>query len=571
MEEIRELARKYALQNAYTHGGKAQAGSVVSKIFGERPDLKGKAKEIVSIVNDVVREVNSISIEDQRRELEEKYPQLLEEKKREREVKTLPELPNVKGKVVTRFAPNPDGPLHLGNSRAAIISYEYARMYNGNFILRFDDTDPKVKKPIKEAYNWIKEDLKWLGISWNEEFAASSRFERYYEVARTLIEQGHAYVDTCSKEVFLDFSMGKIAEPECLHRTSSKELNLTLWEKMLEGEFGEGKAALRVKTDMSDPDPSQRDWVMLRVIDTSKNPHPLTGDRYTVFPTYNFATSVDDHDKGVTHVFRAKEHMSNSSKQKWIFEYMGWEFPTVMEFGRLKLEGFMMSKSKIREILQKGLTRDDPRLSTLAGLRRRGILADTVREVIIDVGLKPTDATLSFDNIAAINRKKLDRTAKRYMYVPEDKAKFMKIKGMSTCITAKIPYNFSAPNDFREVEVCEGDEIILDSDDVREGVYLRLMELCNVAVKGNELIYDSRSLEEGRKRNVSIVQWVKSKDKFPVTLKKYHGDDEIDERGYGENAISSLNVGDIVQLFRYGFIRVDEKESNKLVGIFSHD
>lgn len=112
---------------------------------------------------------------------------------------------------MTRFAPNPDGPLHLGNSRAAIISYEYASMYNGDFILRFDDTDPKVKKPLKEAYNWIKEDLKWLGISWKEEFAASSRFERYYEVAEIMIQKGYAYVDTCDKDTFLKFTSKRMA------------------------------------------------------------------------------------------------------------------------------------------------------------------------------------------------------------------------------------------------------------------------------------------------------------------------------------------------------------------------
>ncbi len=571
MEEIRELARKYALQNAYAHGGKAQSGSVVSKIFAERPDLKSKAREIVSIVNEVTNEVNSMSLEDQKHELEEKYPQLLEKRKEEKEVKTLPELANVKGKVVTRFAPNPDGPLHLGNSRAAIISYEYARIYKGDFILRFDDTDPKVKKPIKEAYGWIREDLNWLGITWKEEFAASSRFERYYEVAKDLIEKGHAYVDTCDKETFLNFSMKRISEPECLHRSVSIEKNLELWNEMLEGKYKEGEAVLRLKTDLDDPDPSQRDWVMFRIIDTEKNPHPLTGSKYTVFPTYNFATSVDDHDKEVTHVFRAKEHMANSLKQKWIFDYLNWEFPTVMEFGRLRLEGFMMSKSKIKEILERGVTRDDPRLSTLAGLRRRGILPDTIKEIIIEVGLKTSDATISFDNIAAINRKKLDKTAKRYMYVPKGKARFMRISGMPDCITAKIPFNFSNPNEFREVEVCERDEIILDSDDARDGRHLRLMDLCNVKVEGDKLLYESRTLEEGKAKDASIVQWVKSSERFPVVLKKYNGNDEIEEQGFAESSISSLNVNDIVQFFRYGFVRVDEKRPDVVVAIFSHD
>jgi len=574
MDQIRELARKYALANAFAHGGKAQVGSVISKILAEMPDLRSKAKEIIPIINEVVTQINSMTFDQQKQEIEAKFPQLLERKKDdEAKEKKLPPLPNVSKKVVTRFAPNPDGPLHLGNSRAAIISYEYASMYNGDFILRFDDTDPKVKKPLKEAYNWIKEDLKWLGISWKEEFAASSRFERYYEVAEIMIQKGYAYVDTCDKDTFLKFTSKKNGEPPCLHRSSDPNENLGLWRKMLKGEYDEGKAVLRIKTDLDDPDPSQRDWVMFRIIDTKRSPHPLTGDKYRVFPTYNFATSVDDHDKGVTHVFRAKEHMSNSLKQKWVFDYMGWEFPTVMEFGRLKLEGFMMSKSKIKEILEKGVTRDDPRLSTLAGLRRRGILPETVREIIIEVGLKVSDATISFENIAAINRKKLDKTARRLMYVPENKAKTMKITGdnMPQCIKARIPYNFSNPSDYREVEVCKGDIIMVDSDDAKEGSYLRLMELCNVKVQGNELIFDSKTLEEGKVKKASIVQWVKQSDSYPVVLKKYNDNDETIEKGYGELSVSSLKVNDIVQFFRYGFVRVDEVSNGLIVAIYSHD
>lgn len=150
-DDIRNLVYKYALHNAYTHNGKANVNAVVSKIFAERPELRSKAKDIVEIAKELVNYVNSLDVESQKKELESKFPEMLEEKKREKESKKeLPDIP-VSGVLVTRFAPNPDGPLHLGNARAAIISHEYARIYNGKFILRFDDTDPKTKKPIPEA------------------------------------------------------------------------------------------------------------------------------------------------------------------------------------------------------------------------------------------------------------------------------------------------------------------------------------------------------------------------------------------------------------------------------------
>ncbi|WP_338599613.1 glutamate--tRNA ligase [Sulfolobus tengchongensis] len=575
-DSLRELVYKYALQNAVKHNGKAEVGPVISKIIAERPDLRSKAKEIVQIVKEIVDQVNSLTLEQQKVEIETKYPELLEEKKSEEKKKTLPPLKNVKGQVITRFAPNPDGPLHLGNARAAILSYEYANMYNGKFILRFDDTDPKVKRPILEAYEWIKEDLKWLGIKWSQEVYASDRLEIYYRYAKTLIEKGHAYVDTCSNEDFKKFrdSRGKIKEPECLHRSSSSEDNLSLFEKMLEGRYREGEAVVRLKTSLEDPDPSQIDWVMLRIINTSKNPHPRVGDKYWVWPTYNFASAIDDHEFSVTHILRAKEHMANTEKQKYIFEYMGWEFPDVLQFGRLKLEGFMMSKSKIKGMLEKGTSRDDPRLPTLAGLRRRGILPDTIKDVIIDVGLKVTDATISFENIAAINRKKLDPIAKRLMFVKDvEEFTIEMANGMPQQLVAKIPLIPSKSELYRTIIVNAGDKILVEASDVKDSNIIRLMELCNAEVdkSNHKLLCKSRTLEEAKKYNARIVQWVKSDEKVSVTVEKAENDAIKTISGYAEKAVKDLAVDEIVQFLRFGFVRVDRKESEKITVVFSHE
>lgn len=568
-KNLSEIIYKYALLNAIKHEGKAEVGPVISKVIAENPELKANIREIVNLVKEIVSRVNSMSIEEQRKEIESKYPELLEEKKEERK-KSLPPLINVKGIVVTRFAPNPDGPLHLGNARAAILSYEYARMYRGKFILRFDDTDPKVKKPISEAYEWIKEDLKWLGINWDLEVYASDRLELYYKYARELIERGYAYVDTCSSLEFKKFrdSKGTLKEPECLHRSSSIEANLELFDKFLSGEFKEGEAVVRLKTDLNSSDPSQIDWVMLRIIDTEKNPHPRVGSKYFVWPTYNFASAIDDHELNITHVLRAKEHMSNTEKQRWIFKYMGWNFPDVLQFGRLKLEGFMMSKSKIKGMLEKGTTRDDPRLPTLAGLRKRGILPDTIKDVIIDVGIKTNDATISFENIAAINRKKLDLIAKRLMFVSEWEEYVIEIPEP---MTAKIPLIPSKPELYRIINVNPGDKILIEAKDA-QGI-IRLMELCNVVVDKNnhKLIFHSKTLDDAKKISAKIVQWVKDEEKVLVKVVKAEGEKIKTINGYGEKMIKELNVDEVVQFFRFGFVRIDRKDDRGVTVIFSHD
>ena len=169
VDRVRQVAVKHALKNSIEHGGKALEGAVVSKVFAELPELKKYAKQVVEIVKEVVSFVNSLSTEERLRLAREKYPEILEEAKgkRQYEPKTLPPLPNSdKYKVIkTRFAPNPDFYIHLGNARPALLSYEYAREYRGRFVLRFEDTDPRTKRPMPEAYRAIKEDLKWLGIS----------------------------------------------------------------------------------------------------------------------------------------------------------------------------------------------------------------------------------------------------------------------------------------------------------------------------------------------------------------------------------------------------------------------
>ncbi|MCC6053680.1 MAG: glutamate--tRNA ligase family protein, partial [Desulfurococcaceae archaeon] len=274
LRRLREVAYKHAIINAVKHGGRADLKAVISKIVAEVPEVKKSIKEYMDIIKSTVDEVNKLPLEEQLKIARENWPDLLEEKREERE-KELPPLKGaIHGKVVTRLAPNPDFPLHLGNARPALLSYWYAKMYNGKMILRFEDTDPRIKAPYPEAYNLIKEDLKWLGVVWDEEYVQSLRIPLFYSVAKELLKRGSAYVDLCdTKTIRALRARGKA----CPHRDLPVEKQLEEFDKMLEGHYGEGEAVLRIKTDLSHPDVSVRDWIAMRVIDTSKTPHPVVG------------------------------------------------------------------------------------------------------------------------------------------------------------------------------------------------------------------------------------------------------------------------------------------------------
>ncbi len=579
--EVEELAWKHALINAVTHGGRASVGAVVGKIMAERPELRPQARMVAGIVARIVREVNSLSLEDQRRMLEERWPEALgrREKKVEEEEPTLPPLPNAsEGRVKTRFAPNPDFVLHIGNARPAIISYEYASMYKGTMILRFEDTDPRTKRPLPEAYRVIKEDLRWLGLRWGEEYIQSLRLPTYYEVARRLIEKGGAYIDTCSSE---EFNKYRLAGKPCPHRERAVEDQLEEWDKMLSGHYSEGEAVLRIKTDLSYPDPSVREWVAFRIIDTSRTPHPLVGDMYVVWPTYNFAAAVDDHLMGVTHIMRGKEHATNTIKQRFLYAHMGWRYPETIHFGRLRLEGFMMSKSRIRELLEsmpeeyEGF--DDPRFGTLAALRKRGFLPEAIRRIILHVGVKHIDATISFDNLAAINRKLLDPMADRYMFV--DQPLRLDVKDMPEELEAKLLYHPSKPEKGRRtLKVRRGEPLYVAARDKRlfeEHRLIRLMELANlepISVEDDRILarYAGTSLEEARRAKAPIIQWVPSGSAVAMVVKRPEGEKLLRVKGLAEKHVASLKPGTSIQLVRYGFIRISRVDRDMVEAYYTH-
>lgn len=588
VSRVREIALKRALKNAIEHGGKALESAVISKILGEFPELKRYAKQVAEIVRDVVAYVNTLTLEEQVSLTKEKFPDLLEGVKqpKQQEKKGLPPLPGAEMyKVIkTRFAPNPDFYIHLGNARPALLSYEYAREYRGVFVLRFEDTDPRIKKPLPEAYKAIREDLKWLNISWDEEYIQSLRMEIYYSIAKELIARGGAYVDLCNRE---EFRKLKLERKPCPHRNQDLEKSLELFEKMLSGYFSEGEAVVRVKTDLSSPDPSLIDWVAFRVVDTSRSPHPLTGDRYIVWPTYNFAAAVDDRLMGITHILRGREHAINTLKQLYIYKALEWEYPEVINLGRLKLEGMILSKSKIKEILRKGgksMGVEDPRFGTLRSLRRRGILPEVIKEIIMEVGIKETDATISWENVASLNRKKVDPIAPRVMAVfNPTRITIRDIPRDDRARSIRLSYHPSNTSlGYRVIDLGSGDvvDVYIDSEDfsalLKHGA-LRLMEFCNIYLEKSygdsaEVRFTGTDVEYARRAGLRIVQWVPTSQYVGLELLKPEGTRLKVLRGLGEKSVAEFPAGAVLQLVRVGFIKLERVLSDgRVKAIYMHD
>jgi len=572
----REVIRKIALLNAIHYGGKAQFQPVLGKLLTERPSLKAKIKEVSSTIAEIVKEVNKMPLAEQRRMVEERCPEALVREKVE-EARVLPPLPNVDKyeRVVTRFAPNPDCMIHLGNARAIILCDEYAKICKGSFRLRFEDTDPRLKKSALPFYDAIREDLKWLGCKWDMEAVQSDRLPTYYEHAERLLKNGGAYVCTCTRESFRKLVLAK---KPCPCRDLPPAEQLTRWKRMLDGTYREGEAVVRVKTDLDHPNPAVRDWPALRIINPKRYPHPRVGSRYRVWPLYNFSAGVDDRLMGITHIIRGKEHLTNQVRQEYMYRHFGWKYPEAIHYGRMKIMGGLLSKSKIVEGVRTGAYTgwDDPRLATFTALRKRGILPETIRRLIIEVGPKTVDVTLSWENLYAINRKIIDPVANRYFFV-RDPRKIV-VKGVERALTAKLALHPTHPE--RGVRVFrikpeKGEAVFwVSSQDMnlaRKGKTVRFMGLFNVRIENAETgvveaSFHSKSIEEARRIGASLIHWIPTETGIPCEVVM---PDATVARGVAEDACRKLKPDDMVQFERFGFVRVDSVDW-KLSVFFAH-
>lgn len=322
----------------------------------------------------------------------------------------------VKSRVQTRFPPEPNGYLHIGHAKALCIDFSTAEKYNGVCNLRFDDTNPS--REDVEYIDAIKEDIKWLGFHWDNVFFASSYFDFVYDCAIKLIKDGKAYVDDLSADEIREYR-GTLTEPgrESPYRNRSVEENLDLFKRMTDGEFGNGEKVLRAKIDMSSPNLNMRDPVIYRISHVS---HHQTGDKWCVYPMYDFAHPLSDAKEGVTFSLCSLEFENHRPLYNWVVDQIGFdEPPRQIEFARLNINYCVTSKRKLLEMVNKGIVSgwDDPRMITLCGMRRRGYSAAAVRDFIDRVGVSKADSTVDYGLLEACVRDDLNAKAPRAMAV----------------------------------------------------------------------------------------------------------------------------------------------------------
>ena len=296
--------------------------------------------------------------------------------------------------------------------------------------------------------------MKWLGCKVDEEYIQSDRLPIYYEYTERLIADGNAYVCECPPEEFHNITLTKQACP-CRNLPASEHLER--WKRMLNGGYTEGQAVVRVKTDLEHPNPAVRDWPALRIIDTKKYPHPTSWKQIRCLATLQFSSGVrrpfDGHDP---HHPRQRTLTLTWFAKNTCTSILGWTYPEAIHYGRLKITGAFLSKSKIVQGIKEGIYTgfDDPRLGTFAALRKRGITPEAIKKMIIDVGIKPNDVTLSWENLYAYNRKILDATSNRYFFVPDPVE--LKVLEVPKTFHAKLPLHPDKPErGFREYTVLQ--------------------------------------------------------------------------------------------------------------------
>ncbi len=550
----------YALTNAISHDGKAQATSVLPKLFREglkREDIKKVIPEIQKIVS----EVNNLSIEEQKLKLES-----LDVKVTKKEKKTgLSDLPDVKGKVVMRFAPYPSGPLHIGNARPAVLNDEYVKKYGGKLLLVIDDTiGSKEKQIIKEAYKQIPEGLDWLQIKYDKIFFKSDRLKIYYKYGEQLIKKDKAYVCFCSSKILHNNRIKKI---ECKCRNKMIKENLAAWKEMLTGKYKEGKAILRIKTSMQHKNPAFRDRVLFKI---SNRTHPRVGKKYKVWPLLEMSWSVDDHLLGITHVLRGKDLMIESEMEKYIWKIFGWKAPVLIHTGIVNVGGAKISKSKSQKEVKSGKYIDwhDPRTWSLQSLKKRGIRPEAVRAFCISLGLTQTEATVPIETLYKENKKFIE-SSNRYFFI-QNPVK-IKIKDAPRMI-AKVPFHPNhAERGYRILETQEDFYITKnDYEEIKKSKQeiFRLMNLFNFKKVKNKMIFEFHSKELQPLLKAKLIHWLPvSKELIKTNVMMPEG---TIINGFAEHNIKNLSPDTIIQFERFGFCRLDKKSKKEFEFWFAH-
>ena len=519
-------------------------------------------------------------------------------------------------KVVTRFPPEPNGYLHIGHAKSIVINFGLADEFGGRTNLRFDDTNPL--KEDQEFVDAIKEDVEWLGYEWEGLFFASDYFDEMYDRAVLLINKGLAYVDDLSADEIREYR-GTLSEPgkESPYRNRSVEENLELFEKMKNGEFANGEKVLRAKIDMSSPNINLRDPVIYRI---SHATHHNTGDKWCIYPMYAFAHPIEDALEGVTHSLCTTEFEDQRPLYDWVVRECEMEAtPQQIEFGRLNLTNTVMSKRKLKQLVEEGYVDgwDDPRLPTISGLRRRGFTPEAIREFVKAAGVSKGYSTVDAQMLEHFVREDLKLKAPRTMGVlrplkivitnyPEGEVEWLDADinpENPEMGTRKIPFSreiYVEQDDFMEnppakyFRLFPGNEVRL-----KHAYFIK----CNDVIKdeNGEVVelhctYDvetkSGSGFTGRKVK-GTLHWVDATHALPAEFRLYEplildDEDESEEEaenksfldqvneksleivnGYIEPNMDDAKPQDKFQFFRHGYFNVDPKHTTEDKKVFN--
>ena len=510
-------------------------------------------------------------------------------------------------KIITRFPPEPNGYLHIGHAKALCINFGMKEKYQGECNLRFDDTNPA--KEDVEYMESIKEDIKWLGFDWDRVLNASDYFDQMYECAVKLIKDGKAYVcDLTADEIRATRGSFEVPGTESPYRNRSVEESLDLFERMRAGEFADGERVLRAKIDMASPNINMRDPVIYRICHAE---HPHTGAKWVIYPMYDFAHPLEDAIEGITHSLCSLEFENHRPLYDWVTENCGFPAPRPrqIEFARLNLTHTVMSKRFIKRLVDEGVVWgwNDPRLSTLSGIRERGYPPEAIRDFCSRIGVAKADSEVDIAILEHCVRENLNQNATRAMVVtkplklivdnyPEGKSEDCFIENNPNT-DEKHVCTFS-----RELYIEESDFALnppskffrLKPDGMvrLKGAYVVKYAGVEQDADGNvtsvhvELLEGTKSGEEGANIKVKgTIHWVNANDSIDVRLNMFDylindGDGDYMDRvnpnsltvlgGKAEKFLASAKPGDRFQFLRQGyFIKrdVDGEEYNSIVGL----
>lgn len=511
--------------------------------------------------------------------------------------------------VQTRFPPEPNGYLHIGHAKAICIDFGMAKEYNGECNLRFDDTNPT--KEDVEYVDSIMEDIAWLGFKWNKVLFASDYFDDMYEAAIKLIKKGKAFVCDLSPEEIREYR-GTLTEPgkNSPYRDRSIEENLDLFERMTKGEFPDGSKVLRAKIDMASPNLNMRDPIIYRIL---RAHHHRTGDKWIVYPMYDFAHPISDTVEGVTHSLCSLEFEDHRPLYDWVLREVGYEAPSrQIEFARMNLNYTLTSKRRCLKLVRDGIVDgwDDPRMSTLCGMRRRGYTPESIRDFCERIGVAKANSVIDFAMLEACIREDLNAHAPRAMAVldpiklivdnyPEDLVEEFEVEvnpedpSMGTRKVEFSKYLYIEREDFREEAPNKYKRMVPGREIRLKGAYYVTATGCEKDADGNitavhcDYAPDSKGGDSADKRKVKgTIHFVSAAHALDAEVRLYdrlfnvpNPSDETGVESFTDNLnpdseivmanakvesnLKNAKPGDKFQFMRQGYFCVDKDSTDE--------